>query len=656
MKAYPNLFSPIKVRNVIFKNRLLMAPLTSDNCIVDNRPSDQGIAFYGTRARGGFAQVTVSEADVDWEYACRSDAFNNISDPNPKYWHSGAFHELTMAIKEHGAIASMEINHSGAANHPKNIPGRKNPIGPSGYVREDGITVDEMDEEMMNRVAHNFAKAAKYLKLVGFDMCMIHGGHGWLLGQFLSPFTNKRMDKYGGSRHNRARFPIMVIDRIRDAVGEDFLIEYRVSGEELVDGGLTIDDVVDFAKLIEKKVDIIHISVGIYHLHVESRTFSSMYHPHGCNIHLAEAVKKAVSIPVAVVGGINDPAMAEQIIAERKADFVALGRQALADPEFPNKALTGRTDEISPCLRCGCFSPMPQKEGEIMPPQTFQCTVNPVTSKEFRMQIAPPAKTARKVMVVGGGPGGMVAAITAAERGHDVTLVEKTNSLGGVLKFTNTDTYKDDLRKYKDSLISRINKQKIDIRFDTEATTELVEQENPDALIVAIGSQPIVPDIPGISGSNVMHALDTYWEPAKVGEKVAMIGGGLAGCETGLHLAALGKSVTLVEMIDALAVDATESHRIALFGMMDEVITYFTETKCTGITPSGINVTNKDGSERFIEADTVVYAVGMRSHMDRAFRLCEAASKQYFLIGDCVSPRKVKQAVHEGYHAAMDIY
>jgi 2,4-dienoyl-CoA reductase-like NADH-dependent reductase (Old Yellow Enzyme family)/thioredoxin reductase len=656
MKAYPNLFSPIKVGSIIFKNRLLMAPLTSDNCIVDNRPSDQGIAFYGTRARGGFAQVTVSEADVDWEYACRSDAFNNISDPNPKYWHSGAFHELTMAIKEHGAVASMEINHTGAANHPKNIPGRKNPIGPSGYVREDGITVDEMDQEMMDRVADNFAKAAKYLKLVGFDMCMVHGGHGWLLGQFLSPLTNKRTDEYGDSRQNRARFPIMVIDRIRDAVGKDFLIEYRVSGEELVDGGLTIDDVVAFAKLIEEKVDIIHLSVGIYHLHVESRTFSSMYHPHGCNVHLAEAVKKAVSTPVAVVGGINDPAMAEQIIAEKKADFVALGRQALADPEFPNKALTGRTDEISPCLRCGCFSPMPQKEGEIMPPQTFQCTVNPVTSKEFRMLMAPPAKTARKVMVVGGGPGGMYAAITAAERGHDVMLIEKTNSLGGILKFTDTDTYKDDLRKYKNSLISRVTKQNIDIRFNTEATPELVEQENPDALIVAIGSQPIVPDIPGITGFNVMHALDTYWEPEKIGKKVVMIGGGLAGCETGLYLAALGKSVSLVEMIGALAVDATESHRIALFGMMDDVITYSTDTKCTGITPSGINVIHKDGSERFIEADTIVYAVGMKNYMDRAFLLCEAASRQYFMVGDCASPRKVKQAVHEGYHAAMDIY
>ncbi len=656
MKAYPNLFSPIKVGSIVFKNRLFMAPLTSDNCIVDNRPSDQGIAFYGTRARGGFAQVTVSEAAVDWEYACRSDAFNNISDPNPKYWHSGAFHELTMAIKEHGAVASMEINHSGAANHPKNIPGRKNPIGPSGYVREDGITVDEIDEEMMNRVADNFAKAAKYLKLVGFDMCMVHGGHGWLLGQFLSPFTNKRADEYGGSRQNRARFPIMVIDRIRDAIGKDFLIEYRVSGEELVDGGLTIDDVVDFAKLIEKKVDIIHVSVGIYHLHVESRTFSSMYHPHGCNVHLAEAIKKAVGIPVTVVGGINDPAMAEQIIAERKADFVALGRQALADPEFPNKALTGRTDEISPCLRCGCFSPMPQKQGEMVPPKTFQCTVNPVTSKEFRMQIAPPAKTVRKVMVVGGGPGGMYAAITAAERGHDVTLVEKTYTLGGVLKFTDTDTYKDDLRKFKDSLISRINKLNINVRFDTEATTELVEEEDPDALIVAIGSRPIVPDIPGISSSNVMHALEIYQQPDKVGENVAMIGGGLAGCETGLHLAALGKSVTLVEMIDALAVDATESHRIALFDMMDDVIMFFTETKCMGITASGIEVINKDGSERFIEVDTVVYAVGMRSQMDRAFRLCEAASKQYFLVGDCLSPRKVKQAVHEGYHAAMDIF
>jgi len=655
MKEYPHLFSPLKIGKIIFKNRLVAAPITSDNCIVDNRPNDQGIAFYETRARGGFAQVTVGEVDVDWDYACRTDAFNKISDPNPKYWHSGAFYELTMAIKRHGAVASLEINHTGAANHPKNIIGHKNPIGPTGHVREDGITVDEMDEAMMNSVADNFAKAAKYLKLVGFDMCMIHGGHGWLLGQFLSPLTNKRTDKYGGSRENRARFPIMVIDRIRETAGPDFLIEYRLSGEEVIEGGITIEDTVDFAKRIEKKVDIIHVSVGIYHLHVESRTFSSMYDPHGLNVRLSEAIKKAVSIPVAVVGGINDPVMAEKIIAEGKADLVALGRQVFADPEFPNKAMTGRTDEIAPCLRCGCFSPMPQIEGEITPPHTFQCTVNPVTSKEFRMSLAPAVKSPKKVMVVGGGPGGMYAAITAAERGHKVILVEKTDNLGGTLKFTDTDTYKFDLKRYKNSLIKRIGRLKIEVRLNTEATTELVEKENPDVLIVAVGAQPIVPKLPGISGKNVMHAIDTYWNPEKAGKSVVMIGGGLVGCETGLHLAAVGKQVTLVEMMDNLAVDATESHRIALFPMMDKAMKYYTGMRCTEITPKGIKAIDKDGQEKTFEADTVVYAVGMKAQSDMAFKLCNAASKQYFLIGDCAGPRKVKEAVHEGYHAAMDI-
>lgn len=656
MKEYPNLFSPLRIGKLTFKNRLVMAPSTSDNCIVDNRPSDQGIAYYEARARGGFAQVTVGEVDVDWEYACRTDAFNKISDPNPKYWHSGAFYELARAIKRHGAVASLELNHSGAANHPKNIPGHKNPIGPTGHVRADGVAVDEMDEAMMDRVADNFAKAAQYLQLVGFDMCMLHGGHGWLLGQFQSPYTNKRTDKYGGSRENRARFPLMVIDRIRAAVGQDFLIEYRLSAAEYVDGGLTIEDTIDFAKRIENKVDIIHVSVGIYHLHVESKTFSSMYDPHGLNVHFAEAIKQAVRTPVAVVGGINDPAMAEEIVAAGKADFVALGRQAMADPDFPNKALTGRSDEIAPCLRCGCFSPMPQIEGAITPPHTFECTVNPVNSLEFRMSLLPPAKSARKVLVVGGGPGGMVAAITAAERGHEVSLVEKTGALGGFLQFTDTDTYKDDLRRYKNSLISRIQKLKIEVRLGVEANSELVEQENPDALIVAVGAQPIVPDLPGICGSNVMHALKVYRDPARVGAKVVMIGGGLVGCETALHLAALGKVVTLVEMLDHLAGDATASHRTALFGMMHGVVACRTGSKCTGVTPTGIKVSTKGGAEEFIEADTVVYAVGMRANTELADRLCAAAPKQNFMIGDCVKARKVMQAVHEGYHAALDIY
>jgi thioredoxin reductase len=447
----------------------------------------------------------------------------------------------------------------------------------------------------------------------------------------------------------------MVIDRIRKRVGSDFLIEYRVSGEELVEGGLTIDDVVTFARLIEKKVDIIHVSVGIYHLHVESRTFSSMFHPHGCNVHLSEAVKKAVNIPVAVVGGINDPAMAEEIIAQGKADFVALGRQALADPEFPNKALTGRADEIAPCQRCGCFSPMPQIEGEIPPPHTFQCAVNPVTSKEFRMSLAPLPRRKQSVLIVGGGPGGMYAAITAAERGHRATLIEKDAVLGGMLKFAEVDTYKNDLNRFKNSLISRIRHLDIGVQLNTVATTQMIEEINPDALIVAIGARPIVPDIPGVSGPNVLSALDIYWEPEKVGNKVVIIGGGLVGCETGLHLADQGKKVVLVEMTDELAVDATESHRIALFGVMGQAIEVHTGQRCVDITPEGIHTATPNGDEQFFPADTIVLAVGMQGYTDEAFRLCNAASKQYFLIGDCVRPRKVKAAVHEGYHAAMDI-
>jgi NADPH-dependent 2,4-dienoyl-CoA reductase/sulfur reductase-like enzyme len=381
-----------------------------------------------------------------------------------------------------------------------------------------------------------------------------------------------------------------------------------------------------------------------------------MYAPHGCNVEYAAAIKRAVSTPVTVVGGINSPEMAEQIIAEGKADFVALGRQALADPEFPIKAQTGRADEIAPCLRCGCFDPMIPKEGEVPPPHTFQCTVNPVCSKEYRMQQEPPAMSKKKVLVVGGGPGGMVAAITAAERGHYVTLVEKSDSLGGFLKFTDSDTYKDDLRRYKNSLIARISKLPIDVEFGLEADAAFIERENPDAVVVAVGAQPMVPKIPGIDGPNVLYAVNTYWEPEKVGRKVVMIGGGLVGCETALHLAALGKSVTVVEMLDQLAADSTGSHRIALEAMMKEHgLPARMKTKCVEIVSKGVRVLNENGAEEVIEADTVVYAVGMKASSDQAFVLSNAAPRQYFMVGDCLSPRKVKQAVHEGFHAAMDI-
>ncbi|NTV91596.1 MAG: NADH:flavin oxidoreductase, partial [Clostridiales bacterium] len=345
MNKFPHLFSEMKIRNCTYKNRIIASPITANQIVNKGCITPEGIEAFENKARGGFAQVTLTESFVDFDYASRHDHGLDLISPGLSSYHLDTTHILTSAIHSHNCLAFIQFNHVGMVNHPDCIGG-KNPIGPSHVITDDGVEIDEMDEAMMKQAALNFANAAANAQSLGFDGVNIHGGHGWLLSQFVSPLTNKRTDKYGGSMENRARFPIMVLDEIRKAVGENFVIEYRVSASEGVEGGLTIKDTIEFCKLIQDKIDLLHVTNGIYHKHVETKAFSSMFHPHGCNANEAAEIKAAVHVPVVVVGGINDPALAEEIIATGKADFVALGRQQFADPEFALKAMEGREDEI----------------------------------------------------------------------------------------------------------------------------------------------------------------------------------------------------------------------------------------------------------------------------------------------------------------------
>ncbi|NTV90468.1 MAG: FAD-binding protein, partial [Clostridiales bacterium] len=441
MMKYPNIFTPYKIKNLTFKNRIFASPVTTNRIALGGAPVHEGIDTYETRARGGFAQVTLTETFIDFEFAARHEHGLDLVSPHMTTHHMESLCTLTEAIKAHGAIASIQLNHVGNVNHPDCIGG-KNPIGPSGFVRPDGVTVDEMDEEMISHVADNFANAVGAAKSFGFDMVMLHGGHGWLLSQFTSPLSNKRTDKWGGSLENRARFALLVLDRIRKEVGNDFVIEYRVSGDERVEGGMHLEETIEFCKMIQDKVDLIHVTSGIYHSHVETKAFSSMFDAHGCNLDLAAAIKAAVNVPVVAVGGFNHPSQAEQAIAEGKCDFVALGRQQFADPAWVNKTLMGLEDEIQPCLRCSCFNPLASSNDARPVAKPWVCTVNPWSGRELRMRWAPQPLSSKNVLIIGGGVAGMYAAITAAERGHKVTLTEKSDKLGGVLWFSETDKHK----------------------------------------------------------------------------------------------------------------------------------------------------------------------------------------------------------------------
>ena len=649
---YNNLLSPLKVGSHNYSNRMVAAPIYCGTFASIPFLSDVLKQSISEKARGGYAQVTVGETPVDFEYANR-EPFEPVDYTKYEGKVFDALKRGTDQIRANGAFSMIELSHCGESK--LFLPGLKNPIGPMGYTREDGIEVVAMDEEMMDSVCNSFVNCSKFMKAAGFDGVLIHAGHGWLLHQFLSSRINKRTDEYGGSLENRARFPRKVIQSVREAMGADFIIEIRISGEECMENGMGIEENVQFCRMIEDIADIIHVSVGVYRNPILSGEFSTIFHPHGLNASMSEAVKKAVSIPVTLVGGINSPELAEQLIADGKCDFVAMARQLTADPQFANKVKNGRTEDITPCVRCFKCFPGPLEDNIDDLSSLFGCSVNPEAFFFDAKVLSSKPESSKKVLVVGGGVGGMEAALVAADRGHQVTLVEKTDKLGGLLNFADSDYYKKDLGSFKDVLSARVKSSNaISLKMNTEVNPADLSEYEADAVIIAVGSEPVTPSIAGVE--NAVKALDVYDNPEKIGKKVVMIGGGLVGCEVGLHLARSGKDVTVIEMQESVSPDSYPMHRIGLINEMEQILDWKTELCCSSISKDGVTVVDKNNSEEFIPADTVVYALGMKARDEVAESLSKAAgSSEVYKVGDCVSASKVYDAVRQGYLAAMSI-
>lgn len=422
---YPNLANPITINGVTFKNRIFGAPMSNPELDPDCHMRKEDLAFHENRARGGLATVAIGLGIVDpvgRVHTKEVTLYDVMSLPSLK--------EYANAMHRHNCIAVMELAHGGKYAGARSHDGAGDPLvlGPNNETNPDGLRVTSMTDEDIERVANCYADAAVLCQKAGIDMVLVHGGHGWLLGQFMSPTMNHRTDKWGGSLENRMRFSLLVIEKIRKACKNNMLIEYRMSGSEIIEGGYGIEEGIKMAEILDGKVDIIHVSAGV---HEDPDAFvvthPSMFIEHGCNVHLAAEIKKHVKTPVATVGGLNDPDMMEQIIASGQADIVEIARQSICDPYFPEKAFSGRKDDITKCCRCfTCFY-------NYLTNRTFCCALNPVVGNELENKSGFPASTPKKVMVVGGGVGGMEAAITAAKRGHTVTLFEKNDRLGGQL-------------------------------------------------------------------------------------------------------------------------------------------------------------------------------------------------------------------------------
>ena len=641
MMKYPKLFTPLKVGTLTFRNRLLSGPNMMCALNPDGSPTDYMVGYYAEKAKGGVAQVTVGDTPVE-ERGFTTPRHPILTQKTVQKWS-----EVARAITQHGAIASIELNHGGRISNTA-VTGFQT-VGPVDEVKLNGTQVKGATKEELEEIANAFGEAAKVAVQAGFQMVMLHGAHGWLLDQMLSPKFNTRTDEFGGSLENRAKFPLMVIAAVRKAVGPKVPIEYRI-GPELTEGGLSIDEVVQFCLLIEDKVELIHVSAGLdTDPNFAVKTHPTMFLPHMPNVKYAAEVKKHVTkCPVVTVGSVVTPAEAEQVLEDGKADAIAMVRSLIADPFLPQKAREGHDEDIRPCLRClDCLTGMQTRT-------KFACAVNPRTGHEFRLDATEkPVQRKKTVLIAGGGPGGLEAAATAAARGHHVILAEKSDSLGGLLKFTDYDSLKADLKRLKDHLIYRVEHSDVEIRLNTEVTPELVAEINPDALFLALGSTPVVFPLPGIE--TAQHATTAYTNLDALGKTVAVMGGGLVGCETALFLAETGRDVTIIEMQNDVAPDANWMHRVGMLQSFaqQENLHVRTGLRCMAVTEEGVETQDKDGKTVVIPAESKVYAFGQRSVA--ADKLMALDVPVIRIIGDCHQVGKTNGAIFDGYHAAMDL-
>ena len=635
---YENLFRPIRLGNTLFRNRIFASPQGFYNIGPDCFPNQEAAAYYERKAIGGFASICVGDCIVDRERGSHFSFLFNIEDPSSL----PGFAKLACSVARHGCVASCELSHAGMYAHASLDAGF--PLyGPVEMDNQYGHVL-AMDEAEIERVLAHYAAAAAFARKAGFGMVTLHGGHGWMLAQFMSSKLNTRTDKWGGSLENRMRLPLAVVEAVRKAVGPGFPIEYRMSGSECNAGGYDLDEGVELAKALDGKVDLIHVSAGNHEV-MESMciTHPSMFLEDGCNAYLAREIKKHVKTPVATVGAFTDPDMMEEIIASGGADVVQLGRQSLADPDFPLKARTGREDEINRCLRCNtCFA----GNGRY---RTLQCAINPEIGRELAVRTTLPAPEKKKVLVVGGGPGGMQAALTAARRGHRVVLCEKGPRLGGVLLCEEKVPFKAHLAEYLARQARLCEKAGVEIRLNTEVTRDYALAEKADVIVAALGARPVLPPIPGIE--TALGAEAAYAEPEKVGERAVILGAGLVGLELGIFLAGLGKKVTILEARPQPTVDPGNMHTLAIMQELPRRgVELLTSVTVERIAPDGVSAA--DG--RSFPADTVIAATGQRPLMDEAAAFFDCAP-EFCPLGDCLAPRNILSATQEAYTAARDI-
>lgn len=633
------LFEPFKIGTMELKNRIVMPPMGTNFSAEDGSVTKRLKNYHVERAKGGVGLIIVEGTYV--EPRGRGSVRQLAVDHDNKI---PGLRELTTAVRANGAKIALQLIHGGRQSL-SSVIGTQPVSASEVFCRLTGETPRALSVQEIRDVVEAFAEAARRAKEAGFDAIEIHGAHGYLINQFLSPLTNKRTDQYGGDVKGRARFLLEILERVRKKVGSGYPVLCRINGDDYIEGGITLEEAKATAKMLEADgVDALDISAGIYDSPVPVTT-APMALPRGNLVHLAAEIKQVVGVPVIAAGRINDPELAEEILRQGKADLVSMGRALLADPYLPKKAAAGALDEINRCTACDeCISRLVFNE-------EIACSVNAALGREEEYRIKK-AGVPKRVLVVGGGPAGMEAARVSALRGHEVVLYEKSERLGGQLNLAAVPPHKEEIKNVTAYLEPQIRKLGVKIMLGKEVTPTLVQKIKPDVVFIATGSVPLLPE--NLGGDNVLTANDVLAGVASVGGKVVVVGGGMVGAETAEFLAERGKKVTILEMLGRIGVDMVPMVIMLLYRRLKELgVVMITNAKVKEIKGNSV-VYEKDEKKQTIEADSVVLAMGSKPNI-ALMKMLEGRVPKLYAIGDAKEPSNVLNAIHEGSQLAREI-
>ena len=635
------LFSPFSIKDCHLKNRIVMPALASFLIENDGSYTDKTIEHYRLRAAGGPAMVIVEAHGVAPE--------GIVSNHQARIYDDRFIEGLSRiagVMKSEGAIPAIQIHHAG-----RQVPARvikRKPFAPSPLpcpaIKGD---VEPLTIEGIHNIVKQFGDAAERAVQAGFELIEIHGAHGYLINQFISRFSNIREDEYGGSIKGRARFAVEIVREVRQRVGEDFPISFKISAQEFVPEGLTTEESIKILELlVDEGIDIVQVSAG--NDATPEWICQPMFMKKACLVDSAEKIKAALDVPVMVVGRINDPMVADQIIDEGKADLVCMGRGLLADPELPRKAKEGRIDDIRICIACNTCMQSIFRRGRI------ECLVNPNLGREKEMELYP-AQDIKDVMVIGAGPGGLNAARVASKRGHRVTLYEKSPDSGGQLILGSASFYKKEILSLIDYLKRQISKHRVTCHYNCPADIHTVMENKPDVVIIATGSVPYIPPVEGIHLPIVITVPEVFNGERPQVKSAIVIGGGATGCEVALDLSEGGCKVTIVEQLNEIGrqVEAM-TKKIILNRLKKNNVRILTEHRLCVVKEEGVIVTDKNGKEFFIPGDRVIMAVGNRP-VNTLFEQVRELGIEVYSLGDCLEVRSAKEALYEGARIGRSI-